>query len=93
MLSAQERLLDVIDAGTAAFGAYTPSPQPTAKALTDIRAIAGRVLTDLPEQNIKSLLPPDITQEYFAADPGSPCVLRNDPGSWPRPGRLARPSR
>ncbi|MDO0930139.1 TniQ family protein [Streptomyces sp. TG1A-8] len=48
-LSAQERLLEVIDANTAFFGAYALSPQPAAKALTDIRAIAGRVLADLPE--------------------------------------------
>ncbi|MHA7957308.1 LysR family transcriptional regulator [Streptomyces sp. L500] len=79
--------MDVIDAGTAAFGAYALSPQPTAKALADIRAIAGRVLADLPERNIESLLPPDITQEYATTDPDSHLVTR----AAERPGFMAPP--
>ncbi|MFJ2815168.1 TniQ family protein [Streptomyces sp. NPDC087294] len=86
-LSAQERLLEVIDANTASFGAYALSPQPAAKALTDIRAIAGRVLADLPEQNIKSRLPSDITQEHFAADLDSQFAMR----AAERPGFMAPP--
>jgi hypothetical protein len=45
------------------------------------------VLADLPEQNIKSLLPPDITQEHFAADLDSQLAMR----ATERPGFMAPP--
>ncbi|BFV57544.1 TniQ family protein [Kitasatospora sp. CMC57] len=43
-LAAQDILDQLIDIDTAAFGLYTAAPVPTATALADLRAIAGRVL-------------------------------------------------
>ncbi|MET7763518.1 hypothetical protein ABZS71_16385 [Streptomyces sp. NPDC005393] len=39
--------MNIIESGTATFGAYALAPQPAAGALSDIRAICGRALSDL----------------------------------------------
>jgi DNA-binding transcriptional LysR family regulator len=87
VLTSQQRLMSIIDTGVAAFGTYALNPQPAPKTLTDIRAIAGRVLADLPEQNIKNLLPADITREHLTADLGSRLATR----ATERPGFMAPP--
>ncbi|MFF1795828.1 hypothetical protein ACFVXQ_16675 [Kitasatospora sp. NPDC058263] len=86
-LTAQDRLLEVIESGTAAFGAYTASPQPAHDALVDIRAVGGRVLADLPADVIKNLLPSDLADEHFTSDPGSRLASR----AAERPGFMAPP--
>ncbi|MCX5377175.1 TniQ family protein [Streptomyces sp. NBC_00091] len=86
-LTAQARLLDVIETGTAAFGPYAISPQSSQAALADVRAIGGRVLADLPALDIRNLVPADIAEEHFTVEPGSRLALRaND-----RPGFMAPP--
>ncbi|MGK4582083.1 TniQ family protein [Kitasatospora sp. HPMI-4] len=87
VLTAQDRLLETIESGTAAFGAYTASPQPACDALADIRALGGRVLTDLPAGVITKLLPPDLADEHFTLDPDSRLASR----AVERPGFMAPP--
>ncbi|WP_327368619.1 TniQ family protein [Streptomyces sp. NBC_01217] len=86
-LAAQEKLRDVIESGTAAFGTYAISPQQSQTALADVRAIGGRVLADLPEHVARSLVPADIAEEHFTPDPGSRLALR----ATERPGFMAPP--
>jgi hypothetical protein len=86
-LRAQDRLLEIIESGTAAFGSYTGNPQPTQSALADIRALGGRVLADLPESTIANLLPPDLADGHLLPDPGSRLASR----AIERPGFMAPP--
>ncbi|MFF3873010.1 TniQ family protein [Streptomyces sp. NPDC001978] len=86
-LTAQDRLLDIIESGTAAFGAYTASPQSAYDALADIRAVGGRVLADLPADVIKNLLPADLADEHLTLAPGSRLASR----AVERPGLMAPP--
>lgn len=86
-LTAQDRLLEIIDSGTASFGAYELSPQPAQSALTDIRAIGGRVLADLPDHIITSLAPSDLTDRHFTPEPGSRLAAL----ATERPGFMAPP--
>ncbi|WP_217131144.1 TniQ family protein [Streptomyces sp. AC558_RSS880] len=86
-LLAQVRLLDVIDADTAAFGAYQYSPQSARQALTDIQAIARRVLQDLPASDLRDLIPRDIADGHLITDPGCPLASR----AAERPGFMAPP--
>ncbi|MEU1423618.1 TniQ family protein [Kitasatospora sp. NPDC005751] len=86
-LTAQDRLLEIIESGAAAFGAYTVSPQPALDALADIRAFGGRVLADLPAGVIKKLLPADLADEHFTPDPSSRLASR----AVERPGFMAPP--
>ncbi|MGA5522904.1 TniQ family protein [Streptomyces pseudogriseolus] len=86
-LAAQSRLMDVIHEGIAAFGAYAGSQQSAGQALTDVRAIAGRVLADLPEPVIRDLVPPDLADAHLTLQSGSrPARLAAD-----RPGFMAPP--
>ncbi|WP_254407189.1 TniQ family protein [Streptomyces sp. GMY02] len=86
-LKAQGRLLEIIESGTADFGAYAVSPQPTQKALTDIRAISGRVLADLPIPYLADLVPSDLITGHLTPDP----VSRLTDRAGERPGFMAPP--
>lgn len=86
-LMAQKRLMDIIETGTASFGPYAISPQPCQTALADVRAIGGRVLADLPQPDIKHLVPTDIAAEHFTIIPDSELAQR----ASDRPGFMAPP--
>ncbi|MFD7616672.1 TniQ family protein [Streptomyces sp. NPDC059802] len=88
VLIAQEHLWKIIQSGTASFGVYEVSPQPSAMALSDIRAIGGRVLADLPSREIPNLVPADLADMYLAPDePTSQLAGR----AADRPGFMAPP--
>ncbi|MFD8706261.1 TniQ family protein [Kitasatospora sp. NPDC059648] len=87
VLTAQDRLLEIIESGTAAFGTYSASPQSAQNALADIRAIGGRVLADLPAGALASLVPSDIAEEHLTPAPGSRLASR----AVERPGFMAPP--
>ncbi|MFE3499138.1 TniQ family protein [Kitasatospora sp. NPDC059160] len=87
VLTAQDWLMEAIESGTAAFGAYTASPQLAYDALTDIRAVGGRVLADLPAGVIRHLLPADLADEHLMLDPDSRLASR----AAERPGFMAPP--
>jgi hypothetical protein len=84
-LVAQERLLEIIGSGTAAFGVYTMTPQPVCSALADIRAIAARVLADLPARDLEGLLPADLASGQLAPGTGNREARR----TGQRPGFMA----
>jgi hypothetical protein len=86
-LMAQTCLMDIIETGTASFGPYAISPQPSQTALADVRAIGGRVLADLPEPDIRNLVPTDIAAEHFTIEPESELAQR----ASDRPGFMAPP--
>ncbi|MFE7128145.1 LysR family transcriptional regulator [Streptomyces sp. NPDC057617] len=72
---------------TADFGAYAVNPQPTQKALTDIRAISGRVLADLPMPYLADLVPSDLVTAHLTPDPVSQLTDR----AGERPGFMSPP--
>jgi hypothetical protein len=84
---AQMLLMDIIETSTAAFGPYAISPQPSQTALADVRAIGGRVLADLPEPDIRNLVPTDIAAEHFTIEPDFELAQR----ASDRPGFMAPP--
>jgi hypothetical protein len=45
-LAAQRLVLETIDSGQADFGSYAALPQPAMSALSDIRAVAARILAE-----------------------------------------------
>ncbi|MBS2964767.1 TniQ family protein [Actinocrinis puniceicyclus] len=84
VLRAQRRLLAVIESGTADFGAYRAHPQPAPAALTDIRALAGRVLADVASDDLSSLAPGDVVDAHLA-------LRRDQARAQGRPGFMAPP--
>lgn len=86
-LAAQALLLDVIEKGTAAFGAYTLAPQPALAALADIRAICGRALSCLPGQDIAQWVPAEIAAAHLHPEPGCTLAARAEQ----RPGFMSPP--
>ncbi|MFL4905532.1 TniQ family protein [Streptomyces sp. MMS24-I2-30] len=67
VLAAQERVMDIIDTGTAAFGPYMTAPQPASAALADIRALGIRFLADLSADVLRQWLPEDITEAHLSS--------------------------
>ncbi len=86
-LRAQQRLLEIIESGTAAFGVYSTTPQPVRSALADIRAVGGRILADLPADALASLALPELTGLHLSPDPTSRLASR----AADRPGFMAPP--
>jgi hypothetical protein len=85
VLTAQRLILEAIQTGTAAFGVYADQPQPAPALLTDLRALAGRVLADVPPGELPGVLPEDIVTEYrrIRSQPHSraaPSTSRTRPG-------------
>lgn len=63
-----QRVVDaVIDGDTACFGAYRISPQPRISVLSDIRAVAGRVLAYATPEELRGLVPDDLHAAYLEA--------------------------
>ena len=66
-LSAQQLILDAIEAGQASFGIYTSFPAASVLALADVRAIAGRALAPASADRLPQHLPPDLLEVYQEA--------------------------
>ena len=63
-----QRVIDaVIDCDTPCFGAYHISPQPRISVLSDIRAVAGRVLAYATPEDLRGLVPDDLHAAYMEA--------------------------
>ncbi|MFI2370183.1 TniQ family protein [Streptomyces sp. NPDC018833] len=84
--AAQALVMDIIESGTATFGAYALAPQPAAGALSDIRAICGRVLSNLSAKDLTRWAPADITDAHLRPDSGGALAAAGD-----RPGFMAPP--
>ncbi|MFI7611407.1 LysR family transcriptional regulator [Nonomuraea terrae] len=63
-MTTQRLLLQAIDTGTAGFGLYADDPQPAMTALSDVRALAGRVLALATTQELAECLPADLLEPY-----------------------------
>ncbi|MFJ7591510.1 TniQ family protein [Streptomyces sp. NPDC097617] len=72
VLTAQDRVMDIIDTGSASFGPYEAAPQAAQAVLADIRALGIRTLADLPALVLREQLPADIVTAHLATDPVSP---------------------
>lgn len=57
----------VIDTESSAFGIYRLQPQPRINVLSDIRAVAGRVLSYATPQELEAVTPPDLLAAYQVA--------------------------
>lgn len=87
VLTAQDRVIEIIDGATAAFGPYRTSPQPASAVLADIRALGIRVLSDLPAAVLREQIPADIAEAHLSTDPVSPHTGQ----ATERPGFMAPP--
>ena len=68
-LAAQRLVLETIESGNAGFGPYAALPQPAMAALSDLRAVAGRILADLPADDLPRWVPQDLACAHLSADP------------------------
>lgn len=88
---AQKQIQEIIENPTmVTTGAYSHRPQPARQVLMDIRAVAQRVLADLPDEYLAELLPDDLVTAYLTSRPSaSSAPHRSRPGFLP-PGEPAR---
>jgi TniQ len=68
-LDAQRLILETIESGDASYGPYGLLPQSTATALTDLRAVAGRILADLPAGDLLRWVPQDLADSHLSPEP------------------------
>ncbi|SCD42287.1 TniQ family protein [Streptomyces sp. OspMP-M43] len=87
VLTAQDRVMEIVDGSTVAFGPYRSVPQPAPAVLADIRALGIRVLSDLPAAVLREQLPADIAEAHLATDPASPRTEQ----AVDRPGFMSPP--
>lgn len=68
VVRAQETINAVIESETAAFGVYRLHPQPRIDVLSDIRAVAGRILAYATTEDLKAAITPDLLVAHQSAD-------------------------
>jgi hypothetical protein len=86
-LAAQRLVLETIESGHASFGSYATLRQPTMAALSDLRAVAGRILADLPAGDLPRWVPQDLADAHLRPDPDGETHGR----AFVRPGFMAPP--
>lgn len=86
-LAAQRLVLETIDSGRAGFGSYAALPQPAMSALSDLRAVAARILADLPVDELPRWVPQDLAEAH--RNPGADRQLQQRASV--RPGFMAPP--
>lgn len=82
-LATQRLLLDAIHAGQARFGIYTDDPLPVADALSDVRALARRILGYATIAELAAVVPADLLAAYRYPPPQPTkldALAQNDPG-------------
>jgi hypothetical protein len=91
VVAAQRVVYEVIDAHAASFGIYRMNPQPSARILADMRAVAGRVLGYATGKQLKQVLPPDllVAHHELAVKPGARTARPNPKVGPPAPARAA----
>jgi AraC-like DNA-binding protein len=67
-LDAQRLILETIESGDASYGPYGLLPQSAMAALTDLRAVAGRILADLPAADLPKWAPQDLADVHLSTD-------------------------
>jgi len=84
-LDAQRLILETIESGDASYGPYGTMPQPAVTALTDLRAVAGRILADLPAADLPKWVPQDLIDAHLNPDHHEDAQL----GAQVRPGFMS----
>jgi TniQ protein len=84
-LAAQQLVLETIETGHAGFGPYAAMPQPAMAALSDLRAVGGRILADLPRGDLPRWVPQDLLEAHLSPDPDGETHRR----ALVRPGFMA----
>jgi TniQ len=84
-LAAQRLILETIESGGASFGPYTMLPQSAMAVLSDLRAVGGRILADLPADDLPKWVPQDIADAHLSTDHDE----ENHRGAQLRPGFMA----
>jgi hypothetical protein len=84
-LDAQRLILETIESGDASYGPYQTMPQPAMTALTDLRAVAGRILADLPPDDIPKWVPQDLAEAHLRTEHDE----KAHPGAQVRPGFMS----
>lgn len=84
-IRAQELLYETIDSGIARFGTYAAHPQQAVDALTDVKIIAARVISDPDLAHLRPLVPPDLFEACLTL------AFSPKPGVHQRPGFMAPP--
>ncbi|MGE5289917.1 MAG: TniQ family protein [Micromonosporaceae bacterium] len=67
-LTAQRLILETMESGHASFGPYAMLPQPTMAALSDLRAVAARILANLPVGDLPRWVPHDLAGAHLSPD-------------------------
>jgi TniQ len=91
VVHAQRVVNAVIDGETASFGAYQISPQLRINILSDLRAVAGRVLAYATREELEAVIPDDLRAAHFDATRHQVC-RSGISGTDTKPG-LAAPAR
>ncbi len=84
-IDAQRLILEMIESGAASYGPYGTVPQSAVTALTDLRAVAGRILADLPPDHLPKWVPQDLADAHLSPDPSEEA----HPGAQVRPGFMS----
>ncbi|WP_238413095.1 hypothetical protein [Saccharothrix deserti] len=87
MLQAQDLVLDVINEEKAQFGIYATNPLPASTALSDLRALAGRILSHAERGDLNSM-PRDLLADYDHAM-AQPAGHNKPAHAIARPGAMA----
>jgi len=88
VLAAQHHLLHTIETDYADFGLYAQLPQPANVALSEIRAVAGRVLTQVAASELSAWVPQDILSADAVSHPDGATGHK----TLTRPGFMAPPT-
>jgi TniQ len=86
-LAAQRLVLETIESGHAGSGPYATLPQPAMAALSDLRAVAARILADVPVNDLPRWVPQDLVDAHLSPDPAGEIHRR----ALVRPGFMAPP--
>ncbi|SII54569.1 TniQ family protein [Mycobacteroides abscessus] len=91
VMHAQRVVNTVVDSETPTFGVYQTLPQPRLNVLSDIRAVAGRVLAFATPQDLEAIVPQDLNRFYRCAT--EPSDSRSGPAPTDTKPGLAAPAR
>ncbi|MBT2226333.1 TniQ family protein [Nonomuraea sp. NEAU-A123] len=90
VVEAQDLIMNMIETGHADFGQYSRHPQPSTVALSELRAVASRMLIHLNADDLAARVPADILGIYLTPRPSNEPERRA--AAMGRPGAMAPPT-